>query len=165
MRRKDREITDFREIINIIDECSVIRLGLSDGNFPYIVPVNFAYTANDGQLCFYIHGALSGKKYNMLKENPYCSFEMDIPLEIDCIEKNKSVTMRYKCVMGKAKVRFLENEEKQRIVDSVIMARYEKTKNFNYNKLLLQKTAVAELTVIEMTAKANLPKGEPDSLK
>lgn len=44
MRRKDREITDFNEIRKIIDACEILRLGLADGDFPYIVPVNFAYT-------------------------------------------------------------------------------------------------------------------------
>ena len=32
MRRKDREVTDFNEIIKIIDECEIIRLGIADGD-------------------------------------------------------------------------------------------------------------------------------------
>lgn len=44
MRRKDREVTDFDTIVGIIDECDILRLGLADGDYPYIVPVNFAYT-------------------------------------------------------------------------------------------------------------------------
>ena len=80
MRRKDREITDFNEIQKIIDACEILRLGLADGDFPYIVPVNFAYTVTDGQICFYIHGAVAGRKYELLCRNPVCSFEMDIPL-------------------------------------------------------------------------------------
>ncbi len=42
MRRKDREVTDFAEIVRIIDQCAIVRIGLADGDFPYIVPVNFA---------------------------------------------------------------------------------------------------------------------------
>ena len=83
MRRKDREVTDFNTIVGIIDECEIIRIGLSDGDFPYIVPVNFAYTVEGSEICFYIHGAMAGKKYDMLTKKPYCSFEMDIPLEIN----------------------------------------------------------------------------------
>lgn len=63
--------------------------------------------------------------------------------------------MRYKCVMGKAKVTFLEGIEKQTALDNIIMARYEETRNFNYNKSYMNNTAIAKLTVTEITAKVN----------
>lgn len=162
MRRKDREVTDFDTIVNIIDECNIIRLGIADGDFPYIVPVNFAYTVDGQQICFYIHGAMAGKKYEMLKATPFCSFEMDIPLEMDCIVEAKDVTMRYKSVMGKCRVEFLEGDDRQRAIDDVIMARYEETKNFDYNKSTVERTAVAKLEVIELSAKVNPIRGEAD---
>ena len=158
MRRVDREVKDFDEIVKIIDECDILRLGLCDGDFPYIVPVNFGYTANKSknEICFYIHGAVAGKKYEMLCKNPFCSFEMDIALAMDCIKEKKDVTMRYKSVMGKCRVEFLQNEEKKWAIDKILMARYEKTKNFEYNIQALARTAVAKLSVIEISAKANL---------
>lgn len=162
MRRKDREVTDFDTIVSIIDECQIIRLGLADGDYPYIVPVNFAYTVDGDEINFYIHGAMAGKKYEMLTQNPYCSFEMDIPLEMDCIVEKKDVTMRYKSVMGKCKVEFLEDDEKQSAIDNVIMARYEETKSFDYNRETVKRTAVAKLTVIEITAKVNPVRGGAD---
>ena len=162
MRRKDREVTDFDTIVSIIDECQIIRLGLADGDYPYIVPVNFAYTVDGDEINFYIHGAMAGKKYEMLTQNPYCSFEMDIPLEMDCIVEKKDVTMRYKSVMGKCKVEFLEDDEKQSAIDNVIMARYEETKSFDYNRKTVKRTAVAKLTVMEITAKVNPVRGGAD---
>ncbi len=162
MRRKDREITDFNEIRKIIDACEILRLGLADGDFPYIVPVNFAYTVTDGQICFYIHGAMAGRKYELLCRNPVCSFEMDIPLYMECLPDKKDVTMRYKSVMGQASVTFLEGAEKEAAVDSIIMTRRPETKNFNYNRSALSRTAVAKLTVTTLTAKANLPSSGAD---
>ena len=162
MRRKDREVTDFSEIIKIIDECEIVRLGMADGNFPYIVPVNFAYKVSGETVALYIHGAMAGQKYEMLQRNPVCSFEMDLPIEMDCIYEKKDVTMRYKCVMGKAEVEFLEGEEKQAAIDEIIMARYEETRNFEYNKNVVARTAVAKLTVTELTAKVNPVRGGAD---
>lgn len=162
MRRKDREVKDMNTIIGIIDECEIIRIGLADGDFPYIVPVNFAYTVEENKISFYIHGAMAGRKYELLTRNPFCSFEMDIPLGMDCIVEKKDVTMRYKSVMGKCKVEFLEGEAKQSAMDHVIMARYEKTKNFDYNRNMVKRTAVAKLTVIEISAKVNPIKGGAD---
>lgn len=162
MRRKDREVTDLATVVQIIDACDIIRIGLADGDFPYIVPLNFGYTVEGEQICFYIHGAMAGKKYEMLTKFPYCSFELDIPLELDCMVEEKDVTMRYQSVMGKCKVTFLEGEERQSAIDDVIMARYEETKNFDYNRDVVKRTAVAKLTVLEWTAKVNPIKGKPD---
>lgn len=162
MRRKDREVIDFDTIVGIINDCQIIRIGIADGDFPYIVPLNFAYTAEDGEICFYIHGAMAGKKYEMLTKSPYCSFEMDIPLQMDCLVESKDVTMRYKSVMGKCNVEFLEGDEKQAAIDNVIMARYEETKNFEYNKDTVKRTAVAKLKVVELSAKVNPLRGGAD---
>lgn len=162
MRRKDREVTDFHEIIKIIDECEIVRLGLADGDYPYIVPVNFAYKVSGEEVVLYIHGAMAGRKYEMLQKNPVCSFEMDVPMGMDCIYEKKDVTMRYKCVMGRARVDFLEGEEKQAAIDDIIMARHEETKHFEYNKNVVPRTAVARLTVTELTAKVNPVSGGAD---
>lgn len=152
----------FSEILKIVDACEILRLGLADGNFPYIVPVNFAYTVKDKQLCFYIHGAMAGRKYELLCKNPFCSFEMDIPLGMECIPAKRDVTMRYKSVMGQASVTFLEGAEKERIMDTVLMACHAQTAHFDYNRAALARTAVAKLTVLSLTAKANLPGGGAD---
>ena len=155
MRRKDREVTDFETILGIIDECNIIRIGLADGDFPYIVPLNFAYTVSEQQIEFYVHGAMAGRKYELMNKNKRCSFEMDIPLEMDCMVEKKDVTMRYKSVMGTADITFLEGEEKQNAIDNIIMKRYKETRNFDYNRKMVAVTAVAKLTVIDLTAKVN----------
>ncbi|MCH5161725.1 MAG: pyridoxamine 5'-phosphate oxidase family protein [Clostridiales bacterium] len=162
MRRKDREVTDFETILNIIDECDIIRIGLADGEFPYIVPLNFAYTVCGNRVDFYVHGAMAGRKYELMKKNGKCSFEMDVPLEMDCMVDSKNVTMRYKSVMGRAIITFLDGEDKQNAIGNIIMARYDKTRHFDYNRAAVAKTAVAKLSVIELTAKVNPVRGKSD---
>ena len=53
MRRKDREITDFDEMMKIIAKCDTCRLALFDDEFPYIVPLNFGTDVEEGQLYLY----------------------------------------------------------------------------------------------------------------
>lgn len=64
MIRKDREITDINEIINIIKKCDVCRLAFFDENYPYIIPMNFGYDydSKNNKLDLYFHGAKKGKK-------------------------------------------------------------------------------------------------------
>lgn len=68
MRRKDREITDFNEIMNIINKCDVCRLALFDEDYPYIVPLNFGVDKEDDQLYLYFHCANQGKKLDLLNK-------------------------------------------------------------------------------------------------
>lgn len=155
MRRKDREVTDFSIIRRIIDECEVIRIGLTDGDmYPYIVPLNFGYEIMDEQIYFYLHGAMAGRKYELMRKNGVCSFEMDCGHELALIHETRDATMYYKSVMGKARIEFLEGDEKQRALD-LLMARDERTRNFDYDRAPLPRTAVAKLTVTEFTGKTN----------
>lgn len=55
MRRKDREISDFDEIIEVIKKCDVCRIALNDDGFPYVVPLNFGLDVQDGNVFLYFH--------------------------------------------------------------------------------------------------------------
>ena len=50
MRRADREITDFDELIAVMRGCDVCRLALHDEPYPYILPLNFGEAVEDGLL-------------------------------------------------------------------------------------------------------------------
>ena len=48
MRRADREITNFDELIAVMRGCDVCRLALHDEPYPYILPLNFGLEADGG---------------------------------------------------------------------------------------------------------------------
>ena len=51
MRRKDREIKEFDDIIDVLSRCKVLHLALISDGIPYAVPVNFGFavTESEGQ--------------------------------------------------------------------------------------------------------------------
>ena len=69
MRRKDREITDFDEMMKIIAKCDTCRLALFDDEFPYIIPLNFGTNIENGQLYLYFHSAKEGTKLDLIRKN------------------------------------------------------------------------------------------------
>lgn len=163
MRRKDREVTDFDRIVSIIDKCEILRIGLADGDFPYIVPLNFHYEVTDGNhINFYIHGAMAGRKYELMQKNKKCSFEMDIPLKIDYLYDCQDITMRYESVMGTAALEFIKDEDKEKVMQEKILSRYEEMSRFQWNKESLNRCAIVKLSVNEITAKVNPIKGGAD---
>ncbi len=84
MRRKDREIKERAEIIEVIRRCDICRLGLVDGDYAYILPLNFGMDADEeGKVTLYFHSALEGHKTELLKEGLKASFEMDTRQELE----------------------------------------------------------------------------------
>ena len=77
MRRTDREVTDREEMLDIMRRCDVCRLALNDGEYPYLVPLNFGMTAEDGRITLFFHSALAGRKAELMQADPRASFEMD----------------------------------------------------------------------------------------
>lgn len=167
MRRKDREVTDFKKLVEMIDHCEVIRLGLfddADKDFPYIVPVNFSYEADKatGQICFYIHGAMAGHKYELLKKTRKCSFEMDNQLKIEYLYDCHDITTRYECVMGTADVEEIPDSEKEKIMQEKVLSRWEEAKTFPWNRESLSRCAMFKLVVKTISGKMNPLKGGAD---
>lgn len=163
MRRKDREVSDFDKIVSIIDRCEVIRIGLSDGDYPYIVPLNFGYEVTGGNhIDFYIHGAMAGRKYELMQKNKKCSFELDIPLKIEYLYDRHDITMRYESVMGTADLEFIKDGHKEKIMEEKILSRHEEMRKFPWNKESLNRCAIVKISVNEITAKVNPLKGSGD---
>ena len=70
MRRSNREITDRNEILQVMERCDVCRLALNDGEYPYILPLNFGMEQAGEQIILYFHGATEGKKLDLIAKDP-----------------------------------------------------------------------------------------------
>ncbi|MDD3174060.1 MAG: pyridoxamine 5'-phosphate oxidase family protein, partial [Herbinix sp.] len=88
MRRQDREVTNMDEIITIMKKCDVCRLALFDEEFPYIIPMNFGFTYQNGEIELYFHCAKAGKKLDLINLNPKVGFEMDCSHRLILDEKD-----------------------------------------------------------------------------
>ena len=153
MRRKDREIVDFQDIISVIEKCDVCRIALNDGDYPYIVPLNFGFEVNDGKVILYFHSAKEGKKLDLIKSDCRTSFEMDCGHRLVITRPGDGYcTMEYESVMGRGKIEILPDEEKERALN-ILMNHYRK-ESFNFSRAALPRTEVFKLTVEEITGKA-----------
>jgi len=111
MRRSDREITDINEKLNIIKKCKVCRLGLSENNIPYVIPLNYGYSFENDSLTLYFHSALEGKKLDIIKINNNACFEIDCDNQLIEGENACSHGYAYKSVIGFGKIIILENND------------------------------------------------------
>ena len=148
MIRKEKEITEQTEIEAIIQKSIVCRIGLSDDNIPYIVPMCFGYQDNT----IYVHGSLEGKKINILQKNQNVCFEFDINTEIIKSDKACEWGMKYKSVIGFGKAYFIHESDDKRKALEIIMKQYS-DKPFQFWEKTINGTSVIKIEVESMTGK------------
>lgn len=156
MRRSDREIKDFGDIVGVMERCDVCRLALNDGGYPYILPLNFGMQVTGGRITLYFHGASEGKKYELMKRDNRAGFEMDCAHRLVLDEDNCSCTMEYESVMGRGVLEMVPEEEKYEAL-RILMKHY-RHEDFPFNKAVVPRTNVFKLTVEEVTGKARKKK-------
>ncbi len=156
MRRKDREVTDEREIERIISSCDCCRIGFSNDGKAYIVPLDFGYIKEDGKYIFYFHSAKAGRKYELLKESPYVSFEMDCGHNLTCGSTACECTAAFQSVMGSGRAKIVEDETEKREGLMALMKHDTGRDDWEFSKELLNAVCVFRLSVEELSAKKHL---------
>lgn len=152
MNRRDREVTDITEIKRILDTCKVIHIGLHDSDDIYILPMNYGYTLDNGDLTFYLHGGNRGKKLDLIRQCSNAAFELDCDHELIPREKPCQYAFAYSSIMGKGQIELVEDpQEKMRAL--TILMECQAGKHFEFNEKLVSIVSVMKLTVSEYSAK------------
>ncbi len=149
MRRSDKEIKDSQTIQKVIEEAQICRIGLVDGNEPYVVPMNFGYKENT----LYLHSATEGRKIDILKENNRICFQMDIKIEILASDNPCNWGMKYLSVIGHGKAQLIENATEKIDALNIIMGKYSPKRFFEYSEESISKVSVIKVEIKEITGK------------
>ena len=153
MRRSDREVADKSEIVEIIDKCEVCRLAFSDNNIPYIVPMNFGYSYEEGKLTLYFHGASEGRKHDMIKKNPVASFEMDCSHKLIEAEEAGDYSMEFESVIGSGNIKYCTEKADKTHALKQLMKQYAKDREFTFPDHVMDSVTVFKLEVEEFAGK------------
>lgn len=154
MRRSDREVTKFDDIVDIIRKCDVCRIALNDENYPYILPLNFGMEVKDKRIELYFHGAMDGTKYDLIQKDNRASFEMDCEHRLVTDKENGSCTMEYRSVIGQGHIEVLSDDEKYEAL-CILMKHYHQ-EEFEFNKAVIPRTKVFKLVVESVTGKVRM---------
>ena len=152
MTKRERQVTDLSEIARILEAGKVLHLGLAVDNEPYVVPMNYGHTFEDGKLTLYLHSALRGRKLDMIRANPRVFFEIDcdrMPFDgkLPC-----QYGMVYSSLMGRGTATLVEDVE-EKIRAMVHLMKTQTGKDFTFDEKLVSIVAVIRIDVEEYTAK------------
>jgi len=151
MRRGEREIRDEAGIQEILEQGHVCRLGLFDGQYPYVVPMNYGYRKG----CLYVHSAPEGRKIDILKKNNRVCIEVDVDCRIVRGDAPCRWAAKYRSVIGFGRARIVDDESGKKAGLDAIMAHYGGQEGL-YDDQSLQRTCVIEVAIERMTGKQSL---------
>ena len=155
MRRSEREITDGAGIDSFILSCDTCRLGFSDPEGAYIVPMSFGFSHEGGQRVFYFHGAPEGRKMDYLAQGHPAGFELDRTFQQVSGNLACEYSVRYQSVTGTGTLSLIEEPALKEQAINQIMRHYSRRDDWAFPAGTLRKTAVFKLTVTKICCKAN----------
>ena len=150
--KREREVTDPNEILAILDKGMVVHIAMVDGDEPYMVPMNYGYTMENGELTLYVHGAVKGRKTDVLQVNPkvFFSIECDIQAFDGPVACRYGTT--YASVMGSGKAEILEDVEEKKQGLSILM-KTQTGKDFVFDDRMVSIVNVIRIKADYLTAK------------
>ncbi len=152
MTRREQQVTDINEIIEILEKSKVVHVGMIDGDEPYVVPMNYGYILEDGKLTIYLHGARRGRKIDAIKANPKVFYEMccDItPFEGEVACK---YGITYASIMGRGLATLVEDVDEKKKALSILM-KTQTGKDFTFEDKLTTVVSIIKIDTLEFTAK------------
>jgi len=155
MRRPEREIKDHETIDALLDRALVGRIAtINRKRFPVIKPVNFLYW--NGKI--YFHSSKQGEKMADIRRGSRICFEVDEPIAYVLAKGSGcSSSYLYRSIIVKGKGHLVNQREKKLTILKKLMEKYQPEGGYGeFPEAVVQKTAVVEISIEELTAKQNL---------
>lgn len=153
MRRKDKEITDRKQINAILDNCDCCRIGFCDEGRVYIVPLNFGYSYEDETYTFYFHGAKEGRKIDLIKSSPMVGFELDTNYRVLENELACAFSLGYQSVIGTGRISFVDEMQEKKKALTLIMRHNSEKSDWEFTDSIANSVCIFKVQAEEISCK------------
>ena len=143
-------IQNREEIDNIIRACKTCYLAMSDNDFPYVLPMNFALEGNT----VIMHSAQSGRMWETLKKNQKVCINWIIGEDLawQDVKVGCSYRVKSKSVLVEGKVEFIDDfDEKTRCL-RLLMSQYS-DRDFKFSKPAVENVGIIKVAIEKISAK------------
>jgi uncharacterized protein len=150
MRSAKKEIVDRGELYRILDEAMVMRLGMLDGERPYVVPLNFAREGEE----LWFHAAKAGHKLDCLRAAPAVCVEVDHFLRLRSGPRAcDDWSSDYESVIGFGTAEIVEDPAEKLRGLRVLMRKYSGREDWEFGDASVRGTAVVRIRLESLTGK------------
>ena len=155
---REKLVTDMNEIVKILDNSKVVHVGMIDGDEPYVVPMNYGYTLEDGKLTLWLHCAKRGRKLDVLRANNKVFFEMECGIQPFDGDIACRYGISYSSIMGRGTAEIVEDVEVKKAALTHLM-KTQTGMDFEFEDKMASIVSIIKIDTIEFTAKHRpLPK-------
>ncbi len=155
MTKREREITDKKDIESILDSCKYLHLGLSADDMPYVVTLNYGYEwdETDEHLIIYLHCSNKAHLIDIISRNSNCAFSMECNVKPFFGPMPCRNGVAYESIMGAGKIKVLEDTQ-ERIHGLIrIMKTQTGEKDHAFDERMVSIVRVLRIDVDSMRAK------------
>lgn len=150
MRRKDKAVTEPARLHQVIAEAEICRLGLVDGETPYVLPISFGFDGTS----VYFHSAAAGRKVEILKANNRVCLEFEGDCGLIKKESYCSWGVRYITVICQGRAELLTDSAEKNYGLTQIIRQYDKdAPEALYSDEKLASVLVYKVEIREMSGK------------
>ena len=149
MRRKDKELNNKDLIDQVINQALYCHLACSSQDEPYVIPVSFGYDGDS----VYIHTSRSGKKIDILTQNPRVCLGFEIGVSI--LEDPALAcdwSFEFQSVIASGLIEEITAEDEKAAGLSVIMDHYS-NKEWEFPPQQLARSKVWRIRILEISGK------------
>jgi len=143
-------IENREEIDKIIRACKTCYLAMSDNDFPYVLPMNFALDGNS----VIMHSAQSGRMWETLKRNPNVCINWIIGEDLawQDVKVGCSYRVKSKSVLVEGKVEFVDDFDEKIRCMNLIMSQYS-DREFKFSKPAIENVGIIKVAIKKISAK------------
>ena len=159
----EREITEIGAIDEIMKKADLCRIALIDNmGYPYIIPMFFGYSLDEGALELYFRCEEKGKKFDLLKLNNNAGFEIENIGEFIPSDNPAEFTAEYQCITGAGVIESVTGIEKITGLNLIMKKYIQPEHEHNISEQTLNSLAVLKLTASEFCCVEHIKKPEEE---
>ena len=138
------------EIDKTIRVCKICYLGMSDNDFPYVLPMNFALDGNS----VILHSAQSGRMWETLKKNQNVCINWIVGEDLawQDVKVGCSYRVKSKSVLVEGKVEFVDDFDEKIRCMNLMMQQYS-DREFKFSKPAIENVGIIKVEIEKITAK------------
>ncbi len=143
-------IEDRKEIDEVIKACKTCYVAMSDGDTPYVLPMNFAL---DGDTVI-LHSAQSGRMWETIRKNPKVCINWTLGEELawQDVRVGCSYRVKSKSVLVEGEIEVIDSyDEKYRMLQET-MAQYS-DREFKFSKPAVENVGIMKVHIKKITGK------------
>ena len=146
-----KDIIELHKLEEIIKKCKICRVGMVDGDVPYVLAMNFGYEDQT----VWLHCAKEGKKIDILKRNNKVCIEFDTDHKLFARHDHVACSWRYayRSVLVHGNAILIDNYNEKIKALNIFMKNYS-DREFEYSKPSVDNILIIKIPVESITGRS-----------